>query len=176
VPGPLQDVDAGLLSAIDAGFKPIGELIAACKFRAALAEAMALAREANRYLEEKGPWFQVKEDREAAGTTICTALRAIDSLKVLLAPFLPFSSERLHRYLGYSGTLFGRSCTTVLEDEDGRTHDALCYDASGASGAWRPSELPPGQPLRRPQPLFRKLDESVAEEERSRMGAGRPDG
>ena len=31
----------------------------------------------------------------------------IDNLKILLAPFLPFTAERLHEYLGYDGQLFG---------------------------------------------------------------------
>ena len=53
----MQNVDSGLLNQIEAGFEPIGKLIAACKFRSALAETMGLAREANRYLDEKGPWF-----------------------------------------------------------------------------------------------------------------------
>jgi methionyl-tRNA synthetase len=170
-PGTLGEADERLLAKVEAGFRPIGELIGACRFRAALAEAMALAREANRYLEEKGPWFQIKEDPQAAATTIYAALRAIDSLKVLLSPFLPFSSERLHGYLGYSGQLFGRSYVATFEEEGGRTHDALCYDAAVASGAWRASELSAGQALRAPRPLFRKLDESVADEERQRIGA-----
>jgi methionyl-tRNA synthetase len=164
-------VDTQLLEKIEAGFGPIGELIAGCQFRAALREVMALAREANRYLEEKGPWFQIKEDAEAAGTSIYVALKAIDSLKVLFAPFLPFSSERLHQYLGYEGTLFGKSYTGMFTEEGGRVHEALCYDPDGATGAWRPSELAPGQALRQPEPLFKKLDESVVDEELARIGA-----
>ncbi len=170
-PGPLADVDTQLLEKIEAGFQPIGELIAGCQFRAALREVMALAREANRYLEEKGPWFQIKEDEQAAGTTIYVTLKAIDSLKVLFAPFLPFSSEQLHQYLGYEGALFGRSYTDTFKEEGGRVHEALCYDASSATGVWRPSELAPGQALRQPTPLFKKLDESVVEEELARIGA-----
>jgi methionyl-tRNA synthetase len=173
-PGALADVDARILSRTAASFEPIGSLLGGCKFRAALAEAMSLAREANRYLEEKGPWFQIKEDREAAATTIYVALRVIDSLKVLFAPFLPFSSDRLHQYLGYEGSLFGRSYTTTFEEAGGRSHEALCYDDGEATGAWKPSELPPGQMLRKPKPLFKKLDESVIEEERARMGSPRP--
>ena len=169
-PGPLADVDVRLLARIEAGFEPVGQLIAECKFRAALGKVMGLAREANRYLEEKGPWFQIKEDREAAGTTIYVALKAIDSLKILFAPFLPFSSERLHQYLGYERPLFGRSYTATFEEEDGRVHEALCYDSSEATGRWKASELPPDQALRQPKPLFKKLDEHVAEEERSRLG------
>jgi methionyl-tRNA synthetase len=163
-------VDTRLLTTIEAGFEPIGQLIADCKFRAALGEVMTLAREANRYMEEKGPWFQIKEDREAAGTTIYVALKAIDSLKVLFAPFLPFSSERLHQYLGYEGTLFGRQYTDTFEEASGRVHEALCYDDSGATGEWKASHLPPGQPLRQPEPLFKKLDRSVVEKERERLG------
>jgi methionyl-tRNA synthetase len=172
VPGPLEDVDTRLLAQIESGFEPVGQLIARCKFRAALAKLMALTREANRYLEEKGPWFQIKEDREAAGTTIYVALKAIDSLKVLFAPFLPFSSERLHQYLGYEDRLFGRSYTAIFEEEGGRVHEALCYDEHGARGEWKPSELPVGQVLGQPEPLFRKLDDSVVEEEQARIGAG----
>jgi methionyl-tRNA synthetase len=173
-PGSLEDADARILSQAAASFEPIGNLLTGCKLRAALAEAMSLAREANRYLEEKGPWFQIKEDPEAAATTIYVALRVIDSLKVLFAPFLPFSSDRLHEYLGYEGSLLGRSYTTTFEEPGGRSHEALCYDDSEATGAWKPSELPPGQMLRKPQPLFKKLDESVIEEERARMGSPRP--
>jgi methionyl-tRNA synthetase len=100
------------------------------------------------------------------------ALKAIDSLKVLFAPFLPFSSERLHQYLGYEDRLFGRSYTAIFEEEGGRVHEALCYDEHGARGEWKPSELPVGQVLGQPEPLFRKLDDSVVEEEQARIGAG----
>jgi methionyl-tRNA synthetase len=169
-PGTLEDVDTDLLDEIERGFDTVGELIARSKFRAALNEVMGLAREANRYLEEKGPWFQIKEDPEAAGTSIYVALKAIDSLKVLFAPFLPFSSERLHRYLGYDSPLFGRQYTDTFEEEGGRVHTALCYDDSEATGEWSPSELPAGQALRQPEPLFEKLDESVVKKERERLG------
>jgi len=170
-PGPLEDVDVRLLAQVEGAFGPVGELLAGCKFRAALAEVMAVAKEANRYLEEKSPWFQIKRDRQAAATSIYVALRAINGLKTLFAPFLPFSSERLHGYLGYEGTLFGHSYTATFEEPGGRVHEALCYDDSAATGHWEPGDLPPGQALREPAPLFRKLDESVIEEERRRLGA-----
>jgi methionyl-tRNA synthetase len=35
--------------------------------------------------------------------------------------------------------------------------------------AWAKSALPPGQALREPAPLFKKLDESVVEEEYARL-------
>jgi len=160
VPGLMDRADVGLLARIDVAFGPVGRLLGSCKFRAALGEVMNLAREVNKYLEEKGPWFQIKEDRQAAATTVYVALRAIDSLKTLFAPFLPFSSESLHRYLGYETPLFGRQYVATFHERS-RSHDALCYDPSGATGRWAPSELPAGQRLQRPKPLFRKLDREV---------------
>lgn len=169
-PGALDELDEALLERAEDRFDLVGELLAGCRFRAALGEVMELAREANRYLEEKGPWFQIKDDQEAARTTIYVVLKTIDSLKTLFAPFLPFSSERLHHYLGYEGQLFGQQCTKTFQEPGGRVHDALCYDDSNAAGKWQPSELPSGQALREPAPLFKALDEQVIEEERARLG------
>ena len=44
----------------------------------------------------------------------------------------------------------------------------LTGDYASWTGAWLPSELPPGQTLREPQPLFRKLDPSIVDDELSR--------
>jgi methionyl-tRNA synthetase len=45
-PGELDAEDRALLTQVEAGFETVGELYNACKFRAALGEALALAREA----------------------------------------------------------------------------------------------------------------------------------
>ena len=70
----------------------------------------------NKYLDTTAPWFQIKTDKAAAARSIYTALRAIDSLKILFAPFLPFTSERLHTYLGYNQPLFGEQSVETRED------------------------------------------------------------
>jgi len=168
-PGDLRPADQEILATIEAGFQTVGEQIEAVHLRAALAETMRLAAEVNKYLDQAAPWFEIKQDKQAAATSIYTALRAIDSLKVLFAPFLPFTSEQLNTYLGYQQPLFGNQVVQTREDELG-THDVLRYDPDGASGTWRPSELSAGGTLVQPAPLFRKLDESVAEEERARLG------
>jgi len=167
-PGEFEEEDRRLLEQVEAGFQTVGELYSTCKFRAALAEAMALAREANIYLDRKAPWFQIKEDRQAAATTVYVILRVVDNLKTILAPILPHTAQRLHRYLGYDGQLFGQQ-QVVEYREEGRSHRALTYDPSGAVGTWAPGRLPPGQALREPAPLFKKLDEKVVEEETARL-------
>jgi methionyl-tRNA synthetase len=168
-PGELRPADQEILAAVGAGFESVGEHMNAVHLRAALGEAMRLASEVNRYLDQAAPWFEIKSDKAAAGTTIYTALRAIDSIKVLLAPFIPFSSERLHAFLGYSAPLFGVQWVETRQDSLGE-HSVLRYSSENASGRWEPSQLEPGQALREPVPLFKKLDESIVEEERARLG------
>ena len=93
----LDDEDRALLAQIEAGFETVGELYNACKFRAALNEALALVREANGYtfatlsagLDRKAPWFQIKEDWLAATTSVYVILRMVDNLRPILAPILP---------------------------------------------------------------------------------------
>jgi methionyl-tRNA synthetase len=169
-PGELRPYDLELLEQVAAGFGRIGELIEAVRLRDALNEALALARAANGYLD-RAPWFSViKTDRTEAATTVYTALRAIDSLKTLLAPFLPFSSEQLHAALGYRTPLQG-SLQIETFAEVTRDHQALVYVPGNASGRWAPSELAPGQQLEPPRPLYHKLEDEVAEQERSRLGS-----
>ena len=168
-PGELRTTDRDILATVEAGFQTVGELLNAVRLRAALAEAIRLASEVNRYLDQAAPWFEIKTDKAAAATTIYTALRAIDSLKILLSPFLPFTSERLNAYLGYGRPLFGEQFVETREDNLGE-HLVLRYRPAEAVGRWEPSQLPAGQALQQPAPLFRKLDESIVEEERARLG------
>lgn len=168
-PGELRSTDQEILVTIEAGFQTVGELINTTHLRAALFEAIRLAGEVNKYLDVLAPWFEIKSDKPAAAITVYTALRVIDSLKMLMAPFLPFSSERLHTYLGYTQPLFGEQFTDTRKDKLGE-HTVLRYRHGDASGRWEPSQLPPGQVMQKPAPLFRKLDESIVAEERARMG------
>ena len=164
-PGEFDDADPALAKVED-GFETVGELYATCKFRAALGEA--LAREANGYLDRKAPWFQIKEAPAAAATTVYITLRAVDNLKTILSPILPHTAQQLHETLGCEGQLFGTQ-HVVEYQEDTRAHRALTCDHSGAVGTWTHGEPPPGQALRKPSPLFKKLDENLVDEEHARV-------
>lgn len=168
-PGELTRQDKDLLDAIEKGFITAGAEYEAVHLRAALGEAMRLAGEVNKYLDTTAPWLVIKTDRQAAARAIYVALKAIDSLKILLAPVLPFTCERLHTFFSYPQPLFGKQYTQLIEDNLGN-HNALRYDPTNASGEWKPSELKPGAKLNPPEPLFKKLDVSIIAEERSRLG------
>jgi methionyl-tRNA synthetase len=157
-PGELTDSDRAVLDGVAAGFESVGGLIEQARFRAAIAEAMRVSSLANQYIAEQAPWAVIKEDRERAGTILFVALRCVDSLKVLLTPFLPFTCQTLHELLGYEGYLAGPLEFREVTEEDGSAHQILTGDYASWVGRWEPSELPPGQQLREPRPLFAKLD------------------
>jgi methionyl-tRNA synthetase len=170
----LRSLDLSLLSTVDSGFESVGKELEAVRLRSALSEAMKLATAVNQYLDQTSPWSEVKKDKTEAAKTIYTALRAIDSLKIIFAPFLPFTSEKLHAYLGYDTPLFGEQYIEEVEDELG-VHNVIRYRPRvGRDGIplhqWKRSQLEPNHELRQPGPLFKKLDESIIEEERARLG------
>jgi methionyl-tRNA synthetase len=144
-PGALPQADNALLESARAAFERVGGLIELCRFKEALREVMALAGEANRYLDEAAPWKALKTDRERAATSVYVILSVINQLKVLTAPFLPFSARELHGLLGFEGEV--------------------------SKLAWEPQDLPAGQTLApNPTPLFDKLDEANVARENEMLG------
>lgn len=168
-PGEFRPADREILAVVEAGFQSVGENLEAVHLRAALNEAFRLAAEVNKYLDKAAPWFEIKTDKAKAGTTIFTALKAIDNLKILLSPFLPFTCEKLHTYLGYEQPLFGEQFVETVQDDLGE-HQVLRYRPAQASGRWEPSQFAAVQLLRQPLPLIRKLEDSTVQSERARMG------
>ncbi len=120
-------------------------------------------------MDTTAPWTAIKTDRLAAARAIFTAMKAIDSLKTLFAPFLPFTSEKLNNFLGKSENLFGSQSVLTQKDSLGE-HIVLRYHPESGKGEWKPSELKPGMRFEKPEPLFKKLDQSIVEEERGRLG------
>jgi len=134
-PGPLVADDLAMLACVQEGFDRVGSAIALCHFKEGVQEAMAVAQEANRYLDRQAPWKQVKTDRARAGTVIYVTIQVLNGLKTLLSPYLPFSSQRLHEYLGFSGDV--------------------------STGSWELGTVPAGRRLPAPAPLFSKLEPPV---------------
>ena len=173
-PGDLREADIALLDTLREGFNQIEEKLEGVKLRAALQEAMRLAAEVNKFLDTSAPWFEIKEDKAQAAKSVFTAMQAIDWLKVLFSPFLPHTSQLLHETLGYDQPLFGDLVTHEVAD-DLSTHTVMLYEpgeALTASGEdlWQPVPLTPGKAFNQPKPLFIKLEASIVEEERARLG------
>ena len=162
-PGELRQADKDIITAVENGFQTVGEHLEAIRLRAALNEALRLASEGNKYLETFKPWFEIKTDRAAAAKTIYTGLRIVDSLKLMFAPFIPFSSERLNTYLGYHQPIFGEQYIEQQQDKLG-AHNTLRYRPPKSGGCWEPSNLQPGQHL--------DTASSIVQEVGARFGRG----
>jgi methionyl-tRNA synthetase len=145
VPGELDERSKSLLHQTEVTLGGVDELLHGCEFKGAIKEAMALAQEANRYIDELAPWKTIKAERETSAKSVYTVLSVLTALKTIFYPFLPFSSEKLHYFLGFDGAV----------EKQG----------------WKIQFLPPGQKIRQPQPLFVKLDEEIVTEETSRLGS-----
>ncbi|HTK10791.1 MAG TPA: methionine--tRNA ligase [Ktedonobacteraceae bacterium] len=132
-PETLREADKEMLAELARGFEQVAQHIEACHLKDGLHAALTVARAANRYFDEQAPWKQIKVDRAAAGTTIYVMLQVISGLHILFCPYLPFSSQKLHGYLGFEGNVDKES--------------------------WSLREVPAGKKLPTPAPLFPKLEE-----------------
>lgn len=147
VPEPPSTIAAesqALLDRVDSAFATVGESLEQVNLRRALGDAMSVAQDANRYLDDRAPWTAIKTDRAHAAETLFVAINAISGIASMLQPFLPFTSAEAWRFVGNDGEI----------------------QAAG----WRRSVIAAGTPLPEPRPLFRKLDESIVAEEEARIG------
>jgi len=157
-PGEFTSADQALLAKSEAAFDSVGEKLNAVRLRDALGEVLDLATATNQYLDFEAPWKTIKTDPARAGTQLYVAARVIDSLTVLFAPFMPALSEKARAQLGYADPLFGEQYIETVH-ERAHSHEVLRYDPSRARGAWKPSALPPGQPLGgEPRGLVNKIE------------------
>lgn len=168
----LTDVDKAIIAKTEAGFDTIGDLLEKTQLKDALEQTLGLAREVNVWLDGREPWKTIKVDADDAARSVYTALQCIDNLKILFAPFTPFSSQQVHEMLGYEGQLFGDQKIETYQEES-RDHKGLTYDGSNAIGTWEKTNLAQGQALQKPSPLFTKLDPEIVDEERGLLGQPR---
>lgn len=131
--GSPEPADVELLAGVDRALDEVAELIEAVELRAGLRRAMEAAADVNAYLNATEPWKALKTDRDRAATTLWTAVQAIAGIRVMLSPYLPFSTARLGAMLG--------------------TGEGV--------PAWARTEIPAGTRFGEITPLFRKLDDDA---------------
>lgn len=142
-PAVLDEHDSSLLNATDETLISVGQSLEACHFRQGMQSIMRLAQHGNRYINDKEPWTTIKTDRQTTATTLWVALTVIACLKVMMTPYLPFSSEKLHRMLAHEG--------------------------NAMETAWAVPQLTVNLQMTPPERLFEKFDASMIVEEQSRI-------
>lgn len=81
-------------------FVSVGRQIENCAFKDAVAEIFDFVRSANKFFDLEQPWVTRNSDKKACDNTLYQCVQIIANLAVLLYPFLPFSSEKVCKWLG----------------------------------------------------------------------------
>lgn len=131
--GVLDGLDKQAIQKIKDVYREVSGSLENCSFKKGLRAAMNLAQFGNFYFDQKKPWELIKTDKEKCGHVLHICLKIVNALAVLMAPYLPFSSDNIWKILGHKSSIHDASWDCTLED------------------------LRVGGPLERPKPLFKKL-------------------
>ncbi|MFX1567385.1 MAG: methionine--tRNA ligase [Promethearchaeota archaeon] len=136
IPGKVEpdEVDKAFVLKINSISVIVGDLLQRFEIRKALREIVNFGRDGNVYLNEKAPWHLIKKNKAAAGYVFNLCAQASYALAILLSPFIPETSEKILSYL---------SCPKLSE---------LAWDSINENS------LKAGQAIKKPEPLFQKLD------------------
>jgi len=174
--GPLEEVDEAVLAAVRDGFTTVGDLVERHRLRAAIAEAMRVVGEVNKYLTVTEP-YKMKDaaQRERLATVLHVAAQCVSDCNTLLAPFLPHAANQVHRVLGGEGEFIPMPrVDQVGELEPDNGAGLLAYPVItgdyAATPAWESRPVTVGAKVEKPTPVFTKLDPSIIDEELARVG------
>jgi methionyl-tRNA synthetase len=170
--GDLTAEDEAVLAAVDSAFTTVGELIERHRQKAALGEAMRTVSEVNKYVSDSAPWALKGEDqRDRLATILHVTAQAVADCNLLLAPFLPHSANAVDKVMGGEGRIAPMPEIREVEDLDGGPGYPIITGEYSDAPPWRRAPVVAGTPVGKPQPVFRKLDPSVVEEELARLQA-----
>jgi methionyl-tRNA synthetase len=140
VPSDLQDVDRGLQEVSEKVLPQLSKQMDDLAFNRALGSIWEIVSTGNKYIDETAPWALAKaeKDRPRLGTVLYQALESLRIIALLLAAFMPSTSEKMWSQLGMEKNLREQN---IKE-----------------SGKW--GGLKPGKKVAKPTPLFPRLDPS----------------
>ena len=187
-PGDPEAIDVALLDSIEAGFSEVGDLIARHRQKAALAEAMRLVGEANKYIADTEPFKLKGEEGGPAWRRLATILhtlaQAVADLNLMLSPFLPHAANDVDRAMGGRGAIAPMPELREARELDprvlpeafaGRSSYPIITGDYTTAPAWERHEVVIGTPVAKPAPVFVKLDEAIVDEELARYADRLPD-
>ena len=129
----IDENDKKAIQKIEEISKEVSDALEKCQFKIGLRAAMSLAQFGNQYFNNNQPWKLIKEDKERCETVLHICFKIIKALAVYMNPYLPFSSEKIWKILGYDKPLQETNWDAAIE------------------------EIKIGIKLEKPQLLFKKL-------------------
>jgi methionyl-tRNA synthetase len=120
------------------------------RIRKAIRDIVTFGKDGNIYLNDRAPWHLIKEDKKAAGHVFNICAQAVYALAILLGPFIPDTAERILSYLN-APKLSEVSWDSIKDDV-----------------------IKPKQRIKKPQPLFQKLEIEEIKKEYQKLKEEKP--
>ncbi|MCJ7633116.1 methionine--tRNA ligase [Candidatus Bathyarchaeota archaeon] len=134
IPVPEEDYPRELLQKAQDTVDNVGRLIESHEYNRAMRYILNLAASGNKFFNDSEPWRTIKTDRGLTSSTLYIADQLVKILTILMAPFLPTSAEKLWQILNLEGSV----------------HQQRWSEAK--------KELRSGHTIKKPSPLFRKIE------------------
>lgn len=132
-----------LLAQITATVAEVGELLSTHHYKEALEKVMLLSRAGNEFFSIEEPWKTRKDNLAQCAVTIYVCVQVIESLSILIAPFMPFSAAKLRDNLNLPAI---------------------------KSGDWNaPRQIISGHQIKPAEVLFPKIDDAIIDEQIAKL-------
>lgn len=96
---PKGELDEELEKGTKELYNEVGKLVEKGELKHALERIFAHVRLGNKYFDDRKPWLDVNGNKDECSITIYNCVNLIANLSILLEPFLPFSSKKVHETL-----------------------------------------------------------------------------
>ena len=100
-PSAYDDIDIAIVNRISGISNIVGAAISNNEIEKAMREILEFSTALNRYFQKKEPW----QNRQTSPNTLYISANAVQSLGILLEPFIPNSAERIWDQLNLTGNV-----------------------------------------------------------------------
>jgi methionyl-tRNA synthetase len=137
-----DELDKNALTEIEIIGKTVGNLIQNNEIDKSLKSILTFSSIFNQYFQKKEPWKNI----EQSGSTLYISINAVRSLSILLAPFIPFSAEKIWKQISLEGS---------VHEQDWNSIGTIL--------------LKPGHKLGEIEPIFKKVDDDKIKEQVNKL-------
>ena len=132
----LETIDKNILIRLKETAIEVNKQFNKFEFQRTLLTIFDFARDCNRYFQTKKPWDDHKKGvKERVANTLNTCIQCCKGLAVLLAPYIPFSAEKIYEYLNLKQDIHHESWNLINE------------------------RIPKGHKIsKEPKPIFKKIE------------------
>lgn len=141
-PSEYDQLDKNALGEIESIGNTVGSFILSNEIDKALKKILFFSSIFNQYFQKREPW----KNPEKSGSTLYVSINAVRSLSILLAPFIPFSAEKIWKQISLEGNIHEQN-----------------WDSIGII------LLKPGHRLGEIEPIFKKVDKDKIKEQVNKL-------